>query len=87
MTQTRAEKRVVEQTGKLAGVEVAVLEVKEYEDGKVAGHEGPVAGRGPLHNPGILAVDAELTTPAGRFTGCIRVRDYAPLTKAEGIKF
>ena len=35
----------------------------------------------------ILAVGAEGTTPAGRFTGCIRVKDYAPLTKTEGFKF
>lgn len=145
VTRTRVEKRVVEQTDTLAGVEVAVLEVKEYEgdeliertldyfaqhrdgsvwyfgervddyeDGKIAGHEGqwlagegnarpglylpaaPVVGQefAQEQAPGvaedrstILAVDAELTTPAGRFTGCLRVRDYAPLTKAEGIKF
>jgi hypothetical protein len=35
----------------------------------------------------ILAVGAEVTTPAGRFTGCIRVKDYAPLTKTEEFKF
>lgn len=35
----------------------------------------------------ILAVGAEVTTPAGRFTGCIRVKDYAPLSKTEEYKF
>ena len=144
-TRTRMEKRVLDQTKTIAGVEVTVLEVKEYEDdelvertldyfaqhrdgsvwyfgeriddyedGKVSGHEGqwlageknarpgiylpanPAVGQefAQEQAPGvaedrstILAVDAELTTPAGRFTGCIRVRDYAPLSKAEGIKF
>jgi hypothetical protein len=35
----------------------------------------------------ILAVGVEVTTPAGRFTGCIRVKDYAPLSKTEEYKF
>jgi hypothetical protein len=145
VTKTRAEKRVLDQAEKVAGVEVTVLEVKEYdgdelvertldyfaqhrdgsiwyfgeriddyEDGKVKGHEGQwLAGKGNARPglylpanpvvgqefaqeqaPGvaedrstILAVGAEVTTPAGRFTGCIRVKDYAPLTKTEGFKF
>lgn len=145
VTKTRVEKRVLDQTEIVAGVEVTVLEVKEfednelveqtldyfaqhrdgsvwyfgeriddYEDGKVTGHEGqwlagegnarpglylpanPVVGQefAQEQAPGvaedrstILAVGAEVTTPAGRFTGCIRVKDYAPLTKTEGFKF
>lgn len=35
----------------------------------------------------VLATDAEVTTPAGRFSGCIRVKDVAPLSKTEELKF
>jgi hypothetical protein len=144
-TRTRAEKRVLDKTDVVAGVEVTALEVKEYEDdelvertldyfaqhrdgsvwyfgeridnyedGKVTGHEGqwlagegnarpglylpanPVVGQefAQEQAPGvaedrstILAVGTEVTTPAGRFTGCIRVKDYAPLSKTEEYKF
>jgi hypothetical protein len=141
---TRMEKRVLDQTETVAGVQVTVLEVKEfeedeivertldyfaqhrdgsvwyfgeriddYEDGKVTGHEGqwlagegnarpglylpanPVVGQefAQEQAPGvaedrstILATDAEITTPAGRFTGCLRVKDYAPLSETEEFK-
>jgi hypothetical protein len=144
-TRTRAEKRVLDKTEVLAGVEVTALEVKEYEDdelvertldyfaqhrdgsvwyfgeriddyedGKVTGHDGqwlagegnarpglylpaqPVVGQefAQEQAPGvaedrstILVVGAEVTTPAGRFTDCIRVKDYAPLSKVDEYKF
>jgi len=35
----------------------------------------------------ILVVGADVTTPAGKFTGCIRVKDFAPLSKTEEFKF
>jgi len=145
VTKTRMEKRVLDQTATVGGVEVTALEVKEYEGdelvertldyfaqhrdgsvwyfgeriddydgGKVKGHEGqwlagvgnarpglylpanPVVGQefAQEQAPGvaedrstILAVGAELTTPAGTFTGCIRVKDFAPLSKSEEFKF
>jgi hypothetical protein len=145
VTKTRMEKRVLDQTETVGGVEVAVLEVKEYEDdelvertldyfaqhrdgsvwyfgeriddyegGKVKGHQGqwlagegnarpglylpadPVVGQefAQEQAPGvaedrstILATGAEVTTPAGHFTGCIRVKDFAPLSNAEEFKF
>jgi hypothetical protein len=145
VTKTRMEKRVLDQTETVGGVEVTALEVKEYEGdelvertldyfaqhrdgsvwyfgeriddyegGKVKGHEGqwlagvgnarpglylpanPVVGQefAQEQAPGvaedrstILAVGAELTTPAGTFTGCIRVKDFAPLSKSEEFKF
>jgi hypothetical protein len=141
---TRMEKRVLDQTEKVAGVEVTVLEVKEYErdelvertldyfaqhrdgsvwyfgeridnyeDGKITGHEGqwlagegnarpglylpvkPVVGQefAQEQAPGvaedrstILGIDATITTPAGRFSGCLQVKDYAPLSKTEEFK-
>jgi hypothetical protein len=142
---TRIEKRVLDKTELVAGVPVAVLEVKEYEndelvettldyfaqhrdgsvwyfgeriddyeDGKIAGHEGQwLAGEGNakpgLYMPAqptvgqefaqerapgvaedrstILAVGVAVTTPAGSFTDCIRVKDYAPLSKVDEFKF
>jgi hypothetical protein len=145
VTKTRMEKRVLDQTETVGGVEVTALEVKEYEghelvertldyfaqhrdgsvwyfgeriddyeDGKVKGHEGqwlagegnarpglylpanPVVGQefAQEQAPGvaedrstILVVGADLTTPAGTFTGCIRVKDFAPLSKTEEFKF
>ena len=145
VTKTRMEKRVLDQTETVGGVEVTALEVKEYdgdelvertlvyfaqhrdgsvwyfgeridnyEGGKVKGHEGQwLAGQGDARPgvylpasptvgqefaqeqaPGvaedrstILAIDAEVTTPAGRFTGCIRVKDFDPRSKAEEFKF
>lgn len=141
---TRMEKHVLDQTETVAGVEVTVLEVKEYEgddlvertldyfaqhrdgsvwyfgeriddyeDGKITGHGGqwlagegnarpglylpakPVVGQefAQEQAPGvaedrstILGTDAEITTPAGRFTGCLQVKDYAPLSKTEEFK-
>ena len=35
----------------------------------------------------IVAVGAEVTTKAGKFTGCLRVKDFAPLSKTEEFKF
>jgi hypothetical protein len=145
VTKTRMEKRVLDQTETVGGVEVTALEVKEYEDdelvertldyfaqhrdgsvwyfgeriddyedGKVKGHEGQwLAGEGNAapgmylpaepavgqtfaqeQAPGvaedrstILATGAEVTTPAGHFTGCIRVKDFAPLSNTEEFKF
>jgi len=142
---TRMEKRVLDQTEKIDGVEVTALEVKEYEGdelvertldyfaqhrdgsvwyfgeridnyegGKVKGHEGQwLAGEGNAapgvylpaqpavgqmfaqeQAPGvaedrstILATGAEVTTPAGHFTGCIRVKDFDPRSKGEEFKF
>jgi hypothetical protein len=142
---TRIEKRVLDQTEVVAGVPVAVVEVKEYandelvettldyfaqhrdgsvwyfgeriddyENGKIAGHEGqwlagegnakpglylparPVVGQefAQERAPGvaedrstILAVGVAVTTPAGSFTDCIRVKDYAPLSKVDEFKF
>jgi hypothetical protein len=142
---TRGEKRLLDRTERVAGVEVAVIEHKEfedgeiveatfdyfaqhrdgsvwyfgervddYEDGKVVGHEGQwLAGEGNARagvylpaNPAvgqvfeqervpgvaedrseIVAVGAEVTTKAGKFTGCLRVKDFAPLSKTEEFKF
>jgi hypothetical protein len=142
---TRGEKRLLDKTEVVAGVTVAVVEHKEfddgelveatfdyfaqhrdgrvfyfgervddYEDGKVVGHEGQwLAGEDnakagiylPVdltvgkvfaqeQAPGkaedtstIVAVGADVTTKAGKFTGCLRVKDYAPLTKTEEFKF
>jgi len=145
VTRTRMEKRVLDQTEKIDGVEVTALEVKEYEDdelvertldyfaqhrdgsvwyfgeriddyegGKVTGHGGQwLAGEGNAHPglylpvnpvvgqefaqeqaPGvaedrstILGIGAELSTPAGHFTGCIRVKDVDPRSNGEEFKF
>jgi hypothetical protein len=35
----------------------------------------------------IVAVGAEVTTKAGKFTDCLRVKDFAPLSKTEEFKF
>jgi hypothetical protein len=35
----------------------------------------------------ILAVGREVTTPAGRFTDCIKTKDYAPLDKVTEFKY
>jgi hypothetical protein len=142
---TSGQKRLLDKTEVVAGVTVAIIEHKEFDDGelievtqdyfaqhkdgtvwyfgervddyeggKVAGHEGSwLAGEGK-NKPGIylpvnptagqefeqerapglaedrstiLAVGAEVTTKAGKFTGCLRVKDYAPLSKTEEFKF
>ena len=142
---TQSVKRLLDKTDTVAGVAVAVLEVKEYEDGelvehtedyfaqhrdgsvwyfgervtdyengKVVGHEGQwFAGEGN-NKPGlfmpatptvgqefeqerapgvaedrskVLQLDVEVTVPAGKFTGCIKTEDYAPLDKITEFKF
>jgi hypothetical protein len=35
----------------------------------------------------VIAVDLELTVPAGRFDGCIKTEDFAPLDKRKEFKF
>lgn len=143
-TELRVESRVLERTGRVAGVPVTVVEVSEYEDGelvertldyyaqrddgsvwylgervddyedgKVVGHEGQwLAGRDRAlpglfmpaepavgqrfeqeRAPGIaedrstvVAVDLAITTPAGKFTDCIRTRDFAPLDNVTELK-
>lgn len=35
----------------------------------------------------VLATGAELTTPAGHFTGCLRVKDFDPRSKAVEFKY
>lgn len=35
----------------------------------------------------ILTVGAEVMTPAGKFTDCIRVKDYSPIDKVDEFKF
>jgi hypothetical protein len=141
----RSESRVLERTGRVFGVPVTVVDVREYEDGelvehtrdyyaqhadggvrymgehvndiedgKVVGHEGQwLAGKGNA-KPGIfmpadprvgdafeqerapglaedrsevVAVDLEVTTPAGRFDDCIKTKDFAPLDKATEFKY
>ena len=142
---TRTVKRLLDKTDTIAGVSVAVLEVKDYEDGelveltedyfaqhrdgsvwyfgervtnyqdgKVRDHEGQwLAGEGSnkpgLYMPAsptvgqqfeqerapgvaedrskVLQLDIELTVPAGKFTGCIKVEDFAPLDKVTELKF
>lgn len=144
-TKTRGEKRLLDKTDVVAGVTVAVIEHREFEDGKlveitldyfaqhrdgsvwyfgeriddyeggkVTGHGGQwLAGEGN-NKPGvylpaqpavgmefeqerapgvaedrstILAVGVEVTVPAGKFADCMRVKDYAPLSKTEEFKF
>lgn len=133
----RIESRVLDKTDQVAGVEVAVVEVKDFEDdelvertldyyaqqtdgsvwylgervddyeeGKIVGHEGQwLAGEGDAkpgifmpadpqpgdtfeqeRAPGIaedestvLEVGLQVTTPAGKFSDCIRTEDFAPL--------
>jgi uncharacterized Fe-S cluster protein YjdI len=143
--QTRVELTVLPETSTVAGVEVTVTEVKEYEDGElveatldyyaqdadgtvyylgervdvyeegtVIGHEGTwLAGEGanqpgvymPAHPeagqvfeqeraPGVaedqstvLAVDEAIVTPAGAFSGCLQVEDFAPIEGGTGEKY
>jgi hypothetical protein len=131
------ESRVLARTARVAGVPVAVVEVRDFEDGelvertldyyaqrddgsvwyfgervddledgKVVGHAGQwLAGRGNAEAglfmpakpkvgdafeqeraPGVaedrstvVATGLTVKTPAGRFSGCIRTRDFAPL--------
>jgi hypothetical protein len=141
----RSESRVLDRTGRVSGVPVTVVDVREsedgelvehtrdyyaqvadggvrymgervndIEDGKVVGHEGQwLAGKGNA-KPGIfmpadpkmgdtfeqervpgvaedrskvVAVDLEVTTPAGRFDACIRTKDFAPLDKTMEFKY
>jgi hypothetical protein len=142
--QTRVELTVLPETTTVAGVEVTVAEVKEYEDGAlveatrdyyaqdadgtvyylgervdvyeegtVIGHEGSwLAGEGanqpgiymPAHPevgqvfaqeraPGVaedrstvLAVEQSIVTPAGAFSGCLQVEDFAPIEGGTGEK-
>jgi hypothetical protein len=143
--QIRVELRVLPETTTVAGVEVAVTEVKEYEDDElveatldyyaqdadgtvyylgervdmyeesaVVGHEGTwLAGEGanqpgvymPAHPeagqvfeqeraPGVaedrstvLAVEQTIDTPAGQFSGCLHVEDFAPIEGGTGEKY
>jgi hypothetical protein len=142
---TRVVSRVLDKTTLVAGVRVAIVEVRDFEDGelvertrdyyaqdqkgrvwyfgervddiengKVVGHEGQwLAGKGNAKRglfmpakpkvgqvfeqeraPGVaedrsrvVAVGLEVTTGAGRFDGCIKARDYAPLDKKTEFKF
>ncbi|MGH9012079.1 MAG: hypothetical protein ACRDYF_19870 [Acidimicrobiia bacterium] len=142
---TRTVKRLLHKTEVVAGVTVAVLEVKDYEDGelvevtedyfaehrngsvwsfgervsdyengKVVGHEGQwLAGQGnnkpglylptrpmvgqefePERAPGVAEVrskvvqlDAEVTVPAGKYTGCLKTEDFSVLDKVTELSF
>lgn len=142
---TRTEKRLLHKTEVIAGVTVAVLEVKDYEGGKlvevtedyfaehrngsvwyfgervndyeagkIVGHEGQwLAGQGnnkpglylpaaptvgqeyePERAPGVaelrskvLQLDAEVTVPAGKYTGCLKTEDFSALDKVTGFSF
>lgn len=143
--QTRVELTVLPETTTVAGVEVTVAEVKEYEDGElvertldyyaqdpdgtvyylgehvemyegdtVVGHQGTwLAGEGD-NQPGIympadpevgqvfeqerapgvaedrstvLAVEQTIVTPAGELSGCLHVKDLAPIEGGTGEKF
>jgi hypothetical protein len=140
----RVEMTVRPETTTVAGVEVTVAEVKEYQDdelveatldyyaqgadgtvyylgervdmyeaGTVVGHEGSwLAGEG-ANQPGVympaqpevgevfeqerapgvaedrstvLAVDQTIVTPAGEFSGCLHVEDFAPIEGGTGEK-
>ena len=143
--ETRVELRVLPETTTVAGVEVTVAEVKEFEDGElveatldyyaqdadgtvyylgervemyeegaVTGHQGTwLAGEGvnhpglymPAHPeagqvfeqeraPGVaedrstvLAVEQAIVTPAGEFSGCLHVEDFAPIEGGTGEKY
>jgi hypothetical protein len=142
---TRTVKRLLHKTEVIAGVIVAVLEVKDYEDGKlvevtedyfaehrngsvwyfgervndyengkIVGHEGQwLAGQGnnkpglylpaapmvgqeyePERAPGVaelrskvLQLDAEVTVPAGKYTGCLKTEDFSALDKVTEFSF
>lgn len=144
VTELGFSQRVLERTGRVAGARVAVVGVKEYEqgelveatrdyyaqrpdgtvlymgervndyeDGRIVGHEGawltgqagakvgifmpPRPGLGDRFEqervPGVaedrsrvVGVDLEVTTPAGRFSKCIKTRDYAPLNRGTEFK-
>jgi hypothetical protein len=137
--------RVLKKTRRVAGVRVAIVDVREFEDGelvehtrdyyaqdrkgrvwyfgesvddiengKVVGHEGQwFAGKNGAkpglfmpakpkvgkvfeqeRAPGVaedrskvVAVGLDVTTAAGRFDGCIKTRDFAPLDKRTEFKF
>jgi hypothetical protein len=141
----RVESRVLGRTEVVAGTRVAVVEVKDfeegrlveqtldyyaqrgdgsvwylgervddYEDGKLVGHEGQwLAGRDGARPglfmpaepklgdafeqeraPGVaedrstvVAVDVEVTTDAGTFSGCIKTEDFAPLDDVTEFKY
>jgi hypothetical protein len=141
----RSVSRLLDRTTRIAGVRVAIVEVKEYEDdelvertldyfaqrddggvwyfgehvddyegGKVVGHGGQwIAGKSGAkpglfmpprpkvgqtfeqeQAPGVaedrstvVATGLTVRTPAGRFTGCIKTRDVAPLDKKTEFKF
>jgi hypothetical protein len=141
---TRAVKQRLEKTDTIAGVTVAVLEVKEYEDdqlveqtedyfaqhrdgsvwyfgervndyedGKLVGHEGQwLAGEGNskpgLYMPAnptvgqefeqerapgvaedrskVVELNVDVTVPAGKFTGCMKTEDFAPLDNVKEFK-
>jgi hypothetical protein len=140
VTALRFSQRVLRKTGHVAGARVAVVGVKEYEDGelveatrdyyaerpdgtvlymgervndyedgRVVGHEGAwLAGRGGARVgifmpprprlgdrfeqervPGVaedrsrvVGVGLDVTTRAGRFSDCIKTKDYAPLDRS-----
>jgi hypothetical protein len=138
------EQHLLDKTEVLAGVPVSVVEVKDYENGKLVEHtfdyyaqhrdgsvwyfgerideyedgkvrhEGQwIAGEGQAkpgvfmpaepkvgqefqqeRAPGVaedrstvLEVGLEVTTPAGRFTNCIKTKDVAPLQKTTEFKY
>jgi hypothetical protein len=141
----RVESRVVDETERVAGVPVAVVEVKEYEggklvehthdyyaqrddgsvwyfgervndyqDGKIVGHKGQwLAGKGNAkpglfmpadpkvgddfeqeRAPGVaedrstvVALGVDVRTPAGRFSDCIKTKDFAPLDNVTEFKY
>jgi hypothetical protein len=141
----RSEARLLARTTRILGVRVAIVEVKDYEDGeliertldyyaqrddggvwyfgehvddleggKVVGHGGQwIAGKAGAkpglfmpakpkvgqtfeqeQAPGVaedrstvVATGLTVKTPAGRFTGCIKTRDFAPLDKSTEFKF
>ena len=35
----------------------------------------------------VEAIDADVTTPAGKFKGCVKTKDYAPIDKTTEFKF
>lgn len=138
-------KRRLERTDTVAGIAVAILEVKEYhdgelveysedyfaqhrggsvwsfgervrdyEDGRVVGRDGQwLAGEGKtkpgLYMPAspavgqefeqvrasgvdadrskVVQLDVEVTVPAGKFTGCMKTEDVAPLDRMTDFKF